>query len=176
MAANKPVGIFLRFICLAIVMLSCHKSMTEPELKAYLVNDDNGLRKHIDQHGVKASLTYFPTALVAREMEEAKGLDSIDYFLLEFGNVGREFELGVNEAKLIASRDTIEIFDVVKLPGFNTTTRAASYLTAFKSNIKDRSGDRIIFMIDGNTQFKVEEAFEIKNIRQIQKINLSHND
>lgn len=101
------ISVMWRFILLpyCIAMLSCSgkKIASDQELKAYILDEENGLHKTISKGEVEIELSYRPAELVwANELKEIKNedswnelrhsYDSLNYFILHFSRKGQEIE------------------------------------------------------------------------------------
>lgn len=89
---------------LALVFFSCSVSeLPEEDLKAYILNEENGLHKVVTKGDITIEASYWPTSLVWKnELKEAEDADtknrlmeqydSLNYFLLHFSRNGDEIE------------------------------------------------------------------------------------
>ena len=83
------------YIFLFAFILSCseQENVSEQELKDYVMNPENGLRKQLQKNGVDLEVIYRPTALViAQQLDDVtdvqerkkikESFDTLSYFVL----------------------------------------------------------------------------------------------
>jgi hypothetical protein len=150
-------------------MLSCSvKEVSEQELKAYILDQGNGLYKSFSKDEITLEVSYRPAALVWRnELKEIrdekaqnelrKSFDSLNYFILRFSKRGGEIEnsfisnparfneiinylaFGIRQRLFqVQGSDTTLALDVINARTFGSST-GTTVMAVFNGNLKEKN-------------------------------------
>lgn len=185
-------------------MLSCsERELSEQELKAYILNEKNGLHQQRIKNEVTIDVVYKPSELVwknelteivdAKAREELRmNFDSLNYFVLTFSRKGREIEnvFVSNPAQFssvinylsfemskdvyqICESDTTHALDVIYTRTFGVST-GTSVMAVFKGNLKEQDSDVKIGFNDNMLGIgAVEFDFKSSDIKNIPPLILN---
>jgi hypothetical protein len=177
--------------------------VSEQELKAYVMEPENGLRQKVEKNGVDIEVIYRPTELVLaqqldgiadqRERTNAfKKFDSLTYFIIKFSREGQEIENGyvadqamfVNVINYLSSsiasnfyvmcnQDTIRAFDAVYARMFGSAT-STSVMVVFNGDLSAKKGKLKFFFDDTLLGLGLNKfEFDISDIKKAPTLNLN---
>jgi hypothetical protein len=179
---------------LLVLLGSCNPpSLTKEQLKAYVLDAENGLHQVAASNGIKMEVLYRPLELVAEqnvdlkqkgEFEaELKRLDSLDFFIIKLSRDGQEIEnqyagtdrymrvtnylngeMG-NDLQMIVGNQTYSPEGVVFAPSFGGAD-GSSVLVTFKTKLKNASGPFVLLFNDAMLGMgRMELTFQTKAVR-----------
>jgi hypothetical protein len=197
----RPV--FLILFLLVVSACTQQKVVSEQELKAYVLDTKNGLRKETEKNDVTIEVLYRPTELVLAQQldgvtdqnERRKTIanfDSLSYFVLKLSRKGQEIEnayVSDNEKfvhvinylsssigkniYLVTERDTIHALDAVYARMFGAST-ATSVMIVFDEKLRARSGDIKFCLNDTELGLGQNEfEFDLSDIKKAPTLNLN---
>jgi hypothetical protein len=194
------------FILLAMLtLMACRekKIVSEEELKAYVMDPENGLRQQKESNGIDVEVIYRPSELVlaqqldgmtnaAERINTIKNFDSLSYFVVKLSRKGQEVEnvfVSDNEKfvrvinylssaiaqniYIINDKDTIPALDAVYARMFGAAT-STSVMAVFDTDFRKRNGDLRFFLDDTELGLGQNEfAFTINDIKKAPTLNLN---
>lgn len=191
------------FLMLSLMACQEKKIVSEQELKDYVLDPENGLRKQREKNGVDLEVIYRPSELIMAQqldgindkeerVKTIKSFDSLTYFVLKLSRKGQEIENAYvsDEAKfvqvinylsssigsniyLLHESDTIHALDAVYTRMFGSAT-ATSVMTVFDTDLEKKSGTVKFYLDDtGLGLGKNEFVFDISDIKKAPTINLN---
>jgi hypothetical protein len=177
-------------LCLLTACGQKQQTLSQEELKAYVLNPENGLSKTITKEGVKLFMQYKPKDLIIRQNLNTnnkteidslrKALAGYEYFVLGLSKNEREIEgayagnaakyasvvqylsSGISEnIHLISNKDTVDIYETLYVPGYGSSG-ATSVLLIFKEGYT-KEDDEIKIVLDDYAfgTGKTEFAFDV---------------
>ena len=186
-------------------LMACQekKIVSEQELKDYVLDPENGLRKQSEKNGVDLEVIYRPSELIIAQQLDGindkeersktiKSFDSLTYFVLKLSRKGQEIENAYvsDEAKfvqvinylsssigsniyLLQESDTIRALDAVYTRMFGSAT-STSVMAVFDTNLKEEKGSLKFYLDDTELGLgKNEFVFDISDIKKAPTINLN---
>lgn len=177
--------------------------VSEQELKEYVMDPENGLRKSSENNGIDIEIMYKPTDLIlaqqldgltdARERTKTiSNFTNLSYFVITLSRKGQEIEnafagdpekfLRVTnhlasgiaaEIYMLNDTDTLPALDAVYTRMFGAAT-ATSLMAVFDVNLKDQDGELKVCLKD--TELGIGQnvfAFDLADIKKAPNLNLN---
>jgi hypothetical protein len=195
--------VFVLLAMLTLVACNEKKVVSEEELKAYVMDPENGLRQQKESNGIDVEVIYRPSELVlaqqldgmtnaAERINTIKNFDSLSYFVVKLSRKGQEVEnvfVSDNEKfvrvinylssaiaqniYIINDKDTIPALDAVYARMFGAAT-STSVMAVFDTDFRKRSDDLKFFLNDTELGLGQNEfAFTINDIKKAPTLNLN---
>lgn len=192
-------------ILLILTLFACNEQrvVTEQELKAYVLDPENGLRKQKEKNGVDIEVIYRPTELVLAQQLDGitdqqerrrtfENFDSLSYFVIKLSRKGQEIENAyvsdndqfvrvINYLSssiganiyMVAEKDTIRALDAVYARMFGSAS-ATSVMAVFDKDIRYLNGQLKFYLDD--TQLGLGQnvfEFDLNDIKKAPTLNLN---
>lgn len=197
------VRIFIVLTALTILACTEKRMVSEQELKDYIIDPSNGLRKQTSKNGIDIEVLYRPTELVlARQLDgladprerlkELNNFKDLSYFLIHLSRDGQEIENAyasdpdkfVNVISHLSSKmsqniylvhdvDTIPALDAVYTRMFGSAT-ATSVMAVFNSDLKGKSG--VLKFLLEDTELGLGQnkfEFDLSDIKAAPTLNMN---
>lgn len=197
------VRILILFVALEAFACGGNGILSEQGLRDYVMEPENGLRKHCEKNGIDVEVIYRPTELILAQQLQGltdqqerirtiRNFDSLSYFVVKFSRNGKEVEnryardpeeflrvtnyLSSGIAKdicLILSTDTLFALDAVYARMYGAAT-ATSVMAVFDADLKEKSGI-ITFCLD-DTELGIGRNsfdFDLSDIKKAPTLNLN---
>jgi hypothetical protein len=188
-----------------LILFACREQriVSEQELKDYIMEPENGLRKHHEKNSIDIEVIYRPTELVlaqqlrgvtdeAERVKTIQNFDSLSYFIIKLSRKGREIEnayAGDTEKflkvirylsselpaniYLINNRDTIPALDAVYARMFGAAT-ATSVMAVFDCNLQKKKGTMKLCLDDTELGLGQNQfQFDLSDIKKAPTLNLN---